>query len=176
MKKLFIPIFVLLNIIVLCDKEGGGGGTVTPTAPDTAMFLSYSIGSTNYNMSYVGAVKDSLSTPNLFILSATPTKTTLFPILVFVLTKPINGWKTSISNMDQNNQANFVEFKLSATNKCNSKNVIPTDSTGMNINFSKFSYAYADVVEGTFYGSLAPQEDPNQLTFIKNGKFRLRVN
>jgi hypothetical protein len=46
----------------------------------------------------------------------------------------------------------------------------------MNINFSKFSYTYADIVEGTFYGSLAPQEDPNQLTFIKNGKFRLRVN
>ena len=78
--------------------------------------------------------------------------------------------------MDQNNQSNFVEMKLSATNKYNSKNIIPTDSTGMNINFSKFSYAFGDVIEGTFNGSIAPQEDPSQLTFIKNGKFRLRVD
>lgn len=174
MKKLFIPILVLLNLAVSCDKTPPT--PPVPAAPDTAMFMSYSIGNTNYNMSYVGAVKDSLSDPNLFILSATTTKSSLFPSLVFVLTKPVNGWKTSISNMDQNNQANFVEFKLSATNKCNSKNIIPTDSTGMNINFSKFSYTYADIIEGTFYGSVAPQEDPNQLTFIKNGKFRLRVN
>jgi len=176
MKKLFIPILVLLSLIVSCDKGGGGGGTVTPNTPDTAMFLSYSIGSTNYNMSYVGAVKDSLSTPNLFILSATPTKTTLFPSLVFVLTKPVNGWKTAIANMDQNNQANFVELKLTATNKYNSKYIIPTDSTGMNINFSKFSYAFGDIIEGSFNGSIAPQEDPSQLKFITNGKFRLRVN
>ena len=175
MKKLFIPILVLLNLAVSCDK-GGGGGPVTPTAPDTAMFLSYSIGSTNYNMSYVGAVKDSISIPNLFILSATTSKASLYPSLVFVLSKPVNGWKTSIANMDQNNQSNFVEMKLSATNKYNSKNISPTDSTGMNINFSKFSYAFGDVIEGTFNGSIAPQEDPSQLTFIKNGKFRLRVD
>lgn len=174
MKKLFIPILVLLNLAVSCDK--GGGGTITPTAPDTAMFLSYSIGSTDYNMSYVGAVKDSVSIPNLLILSATTSKASLYPSLVFVLSKPVNGWKTSIAHMDQDNQANFVELKLGATIKYNSKNVIPTDSTGMNINFTKFSYTFGEVIEGTFDGTIAPQEDPSALKYIKNGKFRFRVD
>jgi hypothetical protein len=98
MKKLFIPILVLLNLVVSCDKTST---TPTQVAPDTAMKLTYSIGSTNYSLTYLGAVKDTISTPNRLIFSGTQSNVAFYPSLVFTLTKPVNGWNTVLKNLNQ---------------------------------------------------------------------------
>lgn len=174
MKKLFIPILVLLNLAVSCDK--GGGGTVTPTAPDTAMKLTYSIGSTDYNLTYLGAARDTISTPNQLIFSGTTSRILFYPSLAFTIGKPASGWQTQLTHLDKNNPTNFVEMSLSSSIKYSSVFNDPSDSIGMNINFSKFSYVHDEIIEGTFNGSLAPKDNSSQIVIIKNGKFRLRVN
>jgi len=56
------------------------------------------------------------------------------------------------------------------------KYVIPSDTSGMNVSFSKLTYVYGSLIEGTFEGSVAAKENPSQLVYIKNGSFRLKLN
>jgi len=174
MKKIILPILVVLSLAVSCDK---GGSTVTPTPPpDNSLKLNYTIGSTNYNLTYLGAVKDTISTPNRLLFSGTQSNVAFYPSLVFTFTKPVNGWNTTLKNIDTENQENNVELKLGPTIIYSTKYVIPSDTSGMNVSFSKLTYVYGSLIEGTFEGSVAAKENPSQLVYIKNGSFRLKLN
>lgn len=175
MKKLIIPILVLLNLAVSCDK--GSTTTETPPVPDTALFFKYSIGNTNYSLSYLGSAMGGppIYTYDQLVLSAQNSKIAQYPSVVIMMEKPANGWKTSLL-LDQNNQKNFIQLNLAQSISYNSKFVIPSDTSGIHLNFTKFNYSSGSVIEGDFFGLIAKSDDPSAYSTINNGKFRLRIN